>query len=210
MKKIYYFNNNLKGLNKLVSRSSVVTLENHTITIEHKANVSNFNNGTIGIKKVIFLKNLIGIEMRINYLQFVMIGYNSNGCYNALNDENTIFINPQSKEEQKNALEIKEYIESYLLNLIDNETPLKYPKIEQPKKEEIKKESKKSQLKEKLEEQPKEQKSLFTNEELKIMREKEKKRDENIICIIIHCVLFLFFPVVGNIAYYFIKKYLLK
>lgn len=209
MKKIYYFNNNLRGLNKLVSRSSIVTLENHTITIEHKANVSNFNNGTIGIKKVIFLKNLIGIEMRINYLQLVMTGYNSNGCYNALNDENTIFINPQSEEEQKNALEIKEYIESYLLNLIDNETPLKYPKIEQPKKEEIKK-SKKSQLKEKLEEQPKEQKPLFTNEELKIMREKEKKRDENIKCIIIHCVLFLLFPVVGNIAYYLIKKYLLK
>lgn len=209
MKKIYYFNNNLRGLNKLVSRSSIVTLENHTITIEHKANVSNFNNGTIGIKKVIFLKNLIGIEMRVNYLQLVMTGYNSNGCYNALNDENTIFINPQSEEEQKNALEIKEYIESYLLNLIDNETPLKYPKIEQPKKEEIKK-SKKSQLKEKLEEQPKEQKPLFTNEELKIMREKEKKRDENIKCIIIHCVLFLLFPVVGNIAYYLIKKYLLK
>ena len=209
MKKIYYFNNNLRGLNKLVSRSSIVTLENHTITIEHKANVSNFNNGTIGIKKVIFLKNLIGIEMRINYLQLVMTGYNSNGCYNALNDENTIFINPQSEEEQKNALEIKEYIESYLLNLIDNETPLKYPKIEQPKKEEIKK-SKKSQLKEKLEEQPKEQKPLFTNEELKIMREREKKRDENIKCIIIHCVLFLLFPVVGNIAYYLIKKYLLK
>lgn len=133
MKKEYIFSS-------LQGGKCIVTLESDRITIKRKGFLAFCNYGLKG-EKVIFLKNISGIQLKeakitVGYLQFLIIGSQESkgGLHSAMKDENTIVFGGgfNDKEMNENAKEIKSYIENYLLNINQpnfTTTPDKYEQL---------------------------------------------------------------------------------
>lgn len=120
MKKEYIFSSVQGG-------KCIVTLEKDKIVIKRKGILA-FNNYGLKGEKVIFLRNISGIQLKeakmtVGYLQFVIIGSQESkgGLQSAMKDENTIIFGGgfHDKEMNENAKIIKKYIENYLLNIND-------------------------------------------------------------------------------------------
>ena len=118
MKKEYKFSSVQGG-------KSIVILKNDQITIKRKGIFAFLNYGLKG-EKTIFLRNITGIQLKeakiaVGYLQFIIIGSQESkgGLRNAMKDENTIVFGGgfHDKKMNKDAQEIKTYIENYLINV---------------------------------------------------------------------------------------------
>lgn len=113
MKKTYKF----KGSN---SGKAIIVLEENKVTITRKGFLSFLMHGLKGQKTIMF-NSISGIQYKpsrlaAGYLQFIVIGSQENkgGLHSALQDENTVgFV---GKKYNKQAEEIKEYIENYNSN----------------------------------------------------------------------------------------------
>lgn len=132
MKKEYTFSSMQSG-------KSIVILEDDRITIKRKGILA-FNNYGLKGEKVIFLKNISGIQLKeakmtIGYLQFVIIGSQESkgGLKSAIKDENTIPFGGgfHDREMNKNAKDIKQYIESYIAKTNTNVTVARSDKYDQ-------------------------------------------------------------------------------
>ena len=113
MKKEYIFKGSTAGKVLLV-------LENEKLTIIRKGLLSFFNHGLKGQKTIMF-HSISGIQYKASgisagYIQFIVMGSQENkgGLQAALKDENTVaFV---GKKYNKQAEEIKRYIENYNSN----------------------------------------------------------------------------------------------
>ena len=113
MKKEYVFKGSNSGKAKIV-------LEDDKITIIRKGFVSFLRHGLKGEKTIMF-NSISGMQYKpsgiaAGYLQLVVMGSQENkgGLYSALKDENTIcFV---GKKYNKQAEEIKQYIENHIAN----------------------------------------------------------------------------------------------
>lgn len=136
MKKEYIFSSVQSG-------KCIVTLEDDRITIKRKGLLA-FNNYGLKGEKVIFLRNISGIQLKeakmtVGYLQFVIIGSQESkgGLQSAMKDENTIVFGGgfHDKEMNENAKAIKKYIENYIVNAnVTVATSDKYDKLAKIKK----------------------------------------------------------------------------
>lgn len=133
MKKEYKF----KGSN---SGNSIVVLEDEKVTIKRKGAVAFLQHGLKG-EKTIMINSISGIQYKASgiaagYLQFVLIGSQENkgGLHSALQDENTIGF--FGKKYNKQAEEIKAYIEKRVLenNKITAQESDKYDQLIKIKK----------------------------------------------------------------------------
>lgn len=113
MKKEYIFGGSTSG-------KAIVVLEDDKITIKRKGFMALMNHGLKG-EKTIMLNSISGIQYKASgiaagYLQIVVIGsYESKrGLQDALKDENTIGF--AGGEYNKQALEIKSFLETYIAN----------------------------------------------------------------------------------------------
>lgn len=138
MKKEYIFSSVQGG-------KCIAILEDDRITIKRKGFLA-FNNYGLKGEKVIFLRNISGIQLKeakmtVGYLQFVIIGSQESkgGLQSAMKDENTIVFGGgfHDKEMNENAKAIKKYIENYILNAnynVNASTSDKYDKLAKIKK----------------------------------------------------------------------------
>lgn len=122
----------------------LIILEDEKITIKRKGILAFFNYGLKG-EKVIFLKNISGIQLKearltIGYMQFVIMGSQESkaGLQAAMKDENTVLFGDgfHDKKMNQNAKEIKEHIERYNSNANCNSNNMfdKYDKLEKIKR----------------------------------------------------------------------------
>lgn len=136
MKKEYTFNS-------LQSGKVIVVLDNNKITIRRKGALSFLSHGLKG-DKTIMLNQISSIQLKyakatVGYLQFVVIGSQESkgGLQSALRDENTIVFGGgfNDLKMNKDALEIKEYIENYNTpkETTNNNTVDKYDKLKKIK-----------------------------------------------------------------------------
>lgn len=133
MKKEYVFKGSTSG-------KCIVLLEDDKISITRKGISSFFMHGLKGTK-TIDLNAITSIQLKksgfsAGYIQFVLMGSQESkgGLHSALQDENTIgFV---GKKYNKQAEEIKEYIEAYKLSntKMKNTTIKTYNKYEQLEK----------------------------------------------------------------------------
>lgn len=113
MKKEYKFSGSTSG-------KATIILEDDKLTIKRNGFMSLMSHGLKGEKTIIF-NSITGIQYKASgisagYLQIIVMGSHESkgGLQDAMNDENTVgFI---GKKYNKQALEIKNFIEQYISN----------------------------------------------------------------------------------------------